>query len=164
MKPLLLEITAFGPYSGTVTLDFDKLGDARLFLISGPTGAGKTTVLDAMVYALYGESSGGLRSGATMRSDYADTTTPTSVTFTFAVGDKTYQVERSPKQTLKKKRGEGTREQAAVAVLREQKDGAWVDFSSRANEIRDKIISILGFRADQFLQVSCYRKANFGGY
>ena len=64
MKPLLLEITAFGPYSGTVTLDFDKLGDARLFLISGPTGAGKTTVLDAMVYALYGESSGGLRSGA----------------------------------------------------------------------------------------------------
>lgn len=161
MKPLLLEITAFGPYSGTVTLDFDKLGDARLFLISGPTGAGKTTVLDAMVYALYGESSGGLRSGATMRSDYADTTTPTSVTFTFAVGDKTYQVERSPKQTLKKKRGEGTREQAAVAVLREQKDGAWVDFSSRANEIRDKIISILGFRADQFLQVILLPQGEF---
>lgn len=161
MKPLLLTITAFGPYSGTVTLDFEKIGDARLFLICGPTGAGKTTVLDAMVYALYGESSGGFRNGVTMRSDYADIMTPTSVSFTFAVGDKTYQIERSPKQLLKKKRGNGTREQAAIAVLRELKNGTWVDFSSRANEIRDKVISILGFRADQFLQVILLPQGEF---
>lgn len=105
MRPLTLTMTAFGPYAGTVHLDFSDLRGQSLFLITGSTGSGKTTILDAMVYALFGESSGGLRSGTTMRSDYAAPTVPTEVVFTFAVGDKQYKLERSPKQQVKKNEG-----------------------------------------------------------
>ena len=83
MRPLRLEMTAFGPYPKEVILDFAVLANQSMFLIAGPTGAGKTSILDAIVYALYGQTSGGLRDGADMRSDYADATTPTSVIFEF---------------------------------------------------------------------------------
>ena len=161
MRPLTLTMIAFGPYAGKIHLDFDELKGQSLFLITGPTGSGKTTILDAMVYALFGESSGGLRSGTSMRSDYATPTEPTAVEFTFAVGDKQYKMERSPKQQVKKKRGEGFREQGAQARLLIWQDGDWVEFSTRSQEIKDKVHEILGFRAEQFLQVVLLPQGEF---
>lgn len=161
MRPLTLTMTAFGPYADTVHLDFADLKEESLFLITGPTGAGKTSILDAMVYALFGESSGGLRSGTSMRSDYASPETLTKVTFTFSVGDSQYKIERCPKQKVKKRRGEGFREQAAVASLAVLEDGEWQEFSSRANDIKEKVHEILGFRAEQFLQVVLLPQGEF---
>lgn len=161
MRPLTLKMTAFGPYADTVYLDFNDLQTHSLFLITGPTGSGKTTILDAMVYALFGESSGGLRSGTTMRSDYATPTVPTEVVFTFSVGDKDYKMERSPKQQVKKKRGEGFREQGAQARLSIWQGDAWVEFSTRAQDIKEKVHDILGFRAEQFLQVVLLPQGEF---
>lgn len=161
MRPLTLTMTAFGPYAGTVHLDFSDLRGQSLFLITGSTGSGKTTILDAMVYALFGESSGGLRSGTTMRSDYATPTVPTEVVFTFAVGDKRYKLERSPKQQVKKKRGDGFREQGAQARLLSWQENDWVEYSTRSQEIKDKVHEILGFRAEQFLQVVLLPQGEF---
>ncbi len=107
MKPLQLMMSAFGPYAGEVQLDFSALGKERLFLICGPTGAGKTTILDAMCYALYGDTSGGARSGAGLRSDYADPGRLTFVKFTFTVGKRTYRMERIPDQLRPSKRKNG---------------------------------------------------------
>ena len=101
MRPLYLEINSFGPYAGREALDFRLLEDRSLFLICGPTGAGKTTVLDAMCYALYNDTSG-VRTGAHMRSEYASPQEVTSVSFRFAVGEKCYRVERQPEQEVAK--------------------------------------------------------------
>lgn len=161
MRPVSLTMSAFGPFSGTTELHFDDLKDNSLFLIAGPTGAGKTTILDAMVFALFGETSGRLRNGQTMRSDYADETMPTIVTFEFSIGNQLYKIERAPKQTLKKKRGTGTREVDATAILWIFKDGDWQEYSSRRTEVSSKIQEILGFRVDQFLQVVLLPQGEF---
>lgn len=107
MKPIQLLMSAFGPYAGEVTLDFKALGAERLFLICGPTGAGKSTILDAMCYALYGDTSGGERSGAGLRSDYASLDRLTFVKFTFSIGQKRYRIERMPDQMRASKRKTG---------------------------------------------------------
>ena len=117
MKPLYLEMNAFGPYAGRQVIDFRRLEDHKLFLIYGPTGAGKTTVLDAMCYALYGETSGNRRSGAHMRSEYASPEEETYVVFAFAIGPARYCVERRPEQQIAKKRGTGLKKSAASAAL-----------------------------------------------
>lgn len=161
MRPISLNISAFGPFSGTTTLNFEDLKKHSLFLISGPTGSGKTSILDAMVFALFGETSGRLRNGQTMRSDYATDTMPTVVTFEFAIGDRRYKIERAPKQTLKKKRGVGTREVEATAILWFWEDDAWQEYSSRRTDIANKIQEILGFRVDQFLQVVLLPQGEF---
>lgn len=95
MKPLKLTMSAFGPYAGETVIDFEKLQGRHLFLICGPTGAGKTTILDAMCYALYGKTSGD-RTGEKMRSDYADSSERTEVIFDFMLGDKTYRATKKP--------------------------------------------------------------------
>lgn len=161
MRPISLTISAFGPFSGTTTLQFDDLKQHSLFLISGPTGAGKTSILDAMVFALFGETSGRLRNGQTMRSDYATDTMATVVTFEFAIGHDKYKIERAPKQTLKKKRGVGTREVDATAILWTWDGEAWQEYSSRRTEVANKIQEILGFRVDQFLQVVLLPQGEF---
>ena len=161
MKPLRLEMTAFGPYPKEVVLDFAVLANQSMFLITGPTGAGKTSILDAMVYALYGQTSGGLRDGSDMRSDYADATTPTSVVFEFQVGDHRYRMERTPKQELKKKRGTGTRVVLATAAISEWIDEEWKLLTTKAQEIRDYVQQIIGFRVDQFLQVVLLPQGDF---
>lgn len=161
MRPLRLEMTAFGPYPKEVILDFAVLANQSMFLITGPTGAGKTSILDAIVYALYGQTSGGLRDGSDMRSDYADATTPTSVVFEFQVGDHQYRMERMPKQELQKKRGTGTRTVLATAAISEWIDDEWKLLTTKAQEIRDYVQQIIGFRVDQFLQVVLLPQGDF---
>ena len=161
MRPLRLEMTAFGPYPKEVILDFAVLANQSMFLITGPTGSGKTSILDAIVYALYGQTSGGLRDGSDMRSDYADAATPTSVVFEFQVGDHRYRMERTPKQELQKKRGTGTRMVLATAAISEWLDDEWKLLTTKAQEIRDYVQQIIGFRVDQFLQVVLLPQGDF---
>ena len=161
MRPLRLEMTAFGPYPKEVILDFAVLANQSMFLITGPTGSGKTSILDAIVYALYGQTSGGLRDGSDMRSDYADAGTPTSVVFEFQVGDHRYRMERTPKQELQKKRGTGTRTVLATAAISEWLDNEWKLLTTKAQEIRDYVQQIIGFRVDQFLQVVLLPQGDF---
>lgn len=161
MKPISLTIEAFGPYRDSVTLDFNELQNHSMFLISGPTGAGKTSILDAMVYALYGEPSGEVRKTDAIRSDFAEPERMTRVDFSFAIGESQYRVERLPKQLVAKKRGTGMREQNASATVYEMKDGEWTVIATSASAIRDTIQRIIGFRKDQFLQVVLLPQGEF---
>lgn len=161
MKPISLTIEAFGPYRDSVTLDFSKLENHSMFLISGPTGAGKTSILDAMVYALYGEPSGEVRKTDAIRSDFAEPERMTRVDFSFAIGDAQYRVERLPKQMVAKKRGTGMREQNASATVYEMEDGEWKVVATSAAAVRDTIQRIIGFRKDQFLQVVLLPQGEF---
>lgn len=161
MKPTSLTMEAFGPYRDSVTLDFNELQDHSMFLIAGPTGAGKTSILDAMVYALYGEPSGEVRKTDAIRSDFAEPHRMTRVDFSFAIGDAQYRVERLPKQMVAKKRGTGMREQNASATVYEKKDGEWKVIATSAAAIRDTIQQIIGFRKDQFLQVVLLPQGEF---
>ena len=97
MKPITLTISAFGPYAGEQKIDFRDLGARQFFLIHGPTGAGKTSILDAICFALYGDTSGDDRDGEQMRSHLADPKVPTVITFDFSIGAKHYRVMRKPK-------------------------------------------------------------------
>ena len=161
MKPISLTVEAFGPYRDSVTLDFNELQNHSMFLISGPTGAGKTSILDAMVYALYGEPSGEVRKTDGIRSDFAEPQRMTRVDFSFAIGEAQYRVERLPKQLVAKKRGTGMREQNASATVYEMKDGEWKVIATSAAAIRDTIQRIIGFRKDQFLQVVLLPQGEF---
>ena len=161
MKPISLTIEAFGPYRDSVTLDFNELQNHSMFLISGPTGAGKTSILDAMVYALYGEPSGEVRKTDAIRSDFAEPQHMTRVDFSFAIGEAQYRVERLPKQLVAKKRGTGMREQNASTTVYEMKDGEWTVIATSAAAIRDTIQRIIGFRKDQFLQVVLLPQGEF---
>ena len=161
MKPISLTIEAFGPYRDSVTLDFNELQNHSMFLISGPTGAGKTSILDAMVYALYGEPSGEVRKTDAIRSDFAEPQHMTRVDFSFAIGEAQYRVERLPKQLVAKKRGTGMREQNASATVYEMKDGEWKVIATSAAAIRDTVQRIIGFRKDQFLQVVLLPQGEF---
>ena len=96
MRPIKLTVSAFGPYAGKTVLDLDKLGENGLYLITGDTGAGKTTIFDAITYALYGEASGDNREPSMFRSKYAEATTPTEVELVFSYAGKTYTVKRNP--------------------------------------------------------------------
>ncbi|MBM3147247.1 MAG: AAA family ATPase, partial [Actinobacteria bacterium] len=117
MRPLALRMQAFGPYAGEQSLDFADLKGRGFFLIHGPTGSGKTTILDAMVFALYGDTSGSERQVADMRSDHADPGRLTEVTFDFALGADRYRVWRRPAQERPKLRGEGVTLEQQDATL-----------------------------------------------
>ena len=105
MKPLKLTMSAFGPYAAETTIDFSKFGESGVYLITGDTGAGKTTIFDAITYALYGEPSGETRGTATLRSKYAALGTPTFVELEFSYGGKIYRVKRNPEYERQSKRG-----------------------------------------------------------
>src|SRR5690349_17130908 len=116
MKPLRLVIDAFGPYAGRQVLDFAELRGRSFFLIHGPTGAGKTSLLDAMCFALFGQSTGS-RIGRQLRSDHAQPTAETRVLFDFALGKAVYRIERSPEFERAKRRGQGVVRQPPRATL-----------------------------------------------
>jgi exonuclease SbcC len=169
----MVTMQAFGPYAGLETLDFADLRGNGFFLITGPTGAGKTTILDAMSFALYGETSGGLekegaRSGAAMRSDHADPDNLTRVRFDFSLGGDLYRVERTPEQPRPKVRGEGTTTHLQEATLwRLRRDGAdclepdGTPLATGWSKVTAQAEDILGFRAEQFRQVVMLPQGRF---
>jgi len=165
MKPLRLEMQAFGPFRGKEAVDFEKLASS-LFLIAGPIGAGKTTILDAICFALYGESSGKGRAVGDLRSHHADATVETEVTLDFSVGGKTYRVKRLPKQEIRKKRGAGTREVQARGGLwdrtgKERPPDEGTLLAGNVREVDERIREILGFDAAQFRQVILLPQGKF---
>ena len=157
MRPLKLTISAFGPYAGRTVLDLDALGDNGLYLITGDTGAGKTTIFDAITYALYGEASGQSREPGMFRSKYASAATPTEVELVFAYGGKTYTVRRNPEYERPKTRGEGTTTQKAEAELH-LPDGRVV---TRPREVDAAIRNIMGVNRQQFMQISMIAQGEF---
>ncbi|AHM56130.1 nuclease sbcCD subunit C [Peptoclostridium acidaminophilum DSM 3953] len=157
MRPIRLVMSAFGPYAGEETLDFRNLKDNNIFLITGPTGAGKTTIFDAISYALFGEASGSSRDKSDLRSDFAQADTPTYVELEFELRGKSFQIKRYPQQEKKKSRGEGytMKEASAELVL---PDGSVV---TRINSVDEKIGEILGISRNQFRQVVMLPQGEF---
>jgi exonuclease SbcC len=158
---------AFGPYAGVQELDFADLGGNDFFLITGPTGSGKTTVLDAMAFALYGDTSGGDRDARDMRSQHAAPDRLTEVEFDFVVGDARFRVLRRPQQQRPAKRGEGTVNQLQEATLWPLvplSDGALAPGKPRADgwtDVTQAAEDILGFRCEQFRQVVMLPQGRF---
>lgn len=168
MKPIRLSLQAFGPFAECQEVDFTKLPSDSLFLIHGPTGAGKTSILDGICYALYGETSGSERLAKEMRSHHAADSTLTEIEFEFDVGGKRYRVKRSPEQERTALRGKkGLVSVAATAELHVRTEGSpdtppvWEPIVSKATEVTASIVRLLGFEADQFRQVIMLPQGKF---
>jgi exonuclease SbcC len=162
MRPIQLSMAAFGPYAGNQTLDFRELKASRLFLIHGPTGAGKTTILDAMCFALYGACSGGDRDTRQVRSDHADPALLTEVTLDFRLGNREYRVYRRPEQQRAKKRGGGTTTTRPEAILcRLSGNGEHTAIATQWQRVTEEVERLLGFRCDQFRQVVILPQGEF---
>ncbi len=157
MRPLQLTMAAFGPYAGIQTLELDKLGDNGLYLVTGDTGAGKTTIFDAICYALYDAPSGAGRNANMMRSTYADAATDTYVELVFDHMGKTYMIRRNPDFERQKLRGTGTTIQKASVELKLPDGGVLAD-RKRANEY---IQELLGVDRNQFTQISMLAQGEF---
>lgn len=163
-----LDITAFGPFGGSQTVDFDALSSAGLFLLHGPTGAGKTSVLDAVCYALYGSVPGARQSGqgTALRSDHAAADTRTEVTLDFTVAGRRLEITRQPPWERPKKRGTGTTLDKAQSRLREYDPatGVWKDLSRSHQEIGEEITQLLGMSREQFCQVVLLPQGDFARF
>ena len=157
MRPLKLVMSAFGPYAGRVEVDLEKLGTQGLYLITGDTGAGKTTIFDAITFALYGTPSGETRKSDMLRSKYADSDTPTEVTLVFSYDGKTYTIRRSPRYERPKKRGEGTILQPPSAELT-YPDGRVL---TRGSEVDQAVEQIIGLDRSQFAQIAMIAQGDF---
>ena len=157
MRPIRLTMSAFGPYAGKQVLELDRLGTGGLYLITGDTGAGKTTIFDAITFALYGEPSGDNRSASMLRSKYAAPDTPTDVELVFDYAGKQYTVKRSPEYNRRKTRGEGETRQPAAAELH-LPDGT---VETKPSSVNSRIAEILGVNRDQFRQIAMIAQGDF---
>ncbi|MCD9591168.1 AAA family ATPase, partial [Streptomyces sp. 8ZJF_21] len=169
-----LVVTAFGPFGATQEIDFDELSAAGLFLLHGPTGAGKTSVLDAVCYALYGQVPGARQgSGLSLRSDHAEPLTPTEVVLEFTVGERRLEITRRPEQPRPKKRGTGMTREKAQTLLREYAPatsstsagaGEWKALSRSHQEIGEEIAQLVGMSREQFCQVVLLPQGDFARF
>lgn len=157
MRPIKLRISAFGPYAKETEFDFEKLGTGGLYLITGDTGAGKTTIFDAITYALYGSPSGKNRDASMLRSKYADGKTPTEVELTFEYYGKSYTVKRNPEYERESKKGSGTTKQTAGAefIL---PDGTVV---TKTKDVDNAVKDVIGIDCDQFRQIAMIAQGDF---
>ena len=158
MRPLRLTLSAFGPYAAETTLDLEKLGKGGLYLITGDTGAGKTTIFDAITYALYDHSSSGIREGSMLRCKYADDKTPTFVELEFEVHGVRYMVRRNPEYQRPKTRGEGMTTEKADATLTYPDDRPPV---TKAKDVTAAVQEIIGLDYNQFSQIVLIAQGQF---
>lgn len=161
MRPLRLTMTAFGPYAGTETVDFDALTDLGLFVVAGNNGSGKTTIFDALHYALYGTLPGRRATYIRLKSDHADDKTECSVTLDFVAHGAHWRVERSPKQKRAKRRGTGTTEAPAAAALFRLDQGTPTAVTNRVEEVRAKCAELVGLSGKQFERVALLPQGQF---
>ncbi|WP_405191324.1 SMC family ATPase [Streptomyces anulatus] len=161
-----LSITAFGPFGATQEVDFDALSSAGLFLLHGPTGAGKTSVLDAVCFALYGAVPGARQSpGASLRSDHAPADLSTEVQLELTVGGRRLEVTRSPAQPRPKKRGDGYTVEKAQSRLRGyDPERGWQALSKSHQEIGEELTQLIGMSRDQFCQVVLLPQGDFARF
>ena len=158
MKPLMLTMQAFGPYVGREAVDFAAI-DHGLFLICGPTGSGKTTIFDAIKFALYGVTSDALRTAHDMRSAHASSDDLCYVELLFEHAGHEYRVYRAPAQSRPKKRGEGVTEIRPEASLENVTDG--ISLASRDSDVTESVIELLGIDADQFSRIVMISQNDF---
>lgn len=162
MRLHALEVTGFGPFSGTERVDFDELGADGLFLLHGPTGAGKTTILDAVAFGLYGTVPGSRQDGRRLRSDHAAAGTPTEVMLEATIGGRRLRIRRSPEYMRPKQRGTGETKEQARATL-EWLDGAGENLS-RIPDVSAAVTRLLGMSAEQFFQVVLLPQGEFARF
>ena len=158
MRPLKLTLSAFGPYAAETVLDLAQLGRGGLYLVTGDTGAGKTTLFDAITYALYDHSSGGVREGAMLRSKYAEPGTPTFVELEFEVRGQRCTVRRNPEYLRPKARGEGFTTEKADACLTYADGRPPV---TRAKDVTAAVVDIIGLDYNQFSQIAMIAQGQF---
>jgi exonuclease SbcC len=161
MKPEILTICAFGPYQKKVCLDFSILSEQPFFLIHGATGAGKTSIFDAICYALYGEAATEARTPRMLRNREAGPEVDTYVDLTFYVRDTHWHIRRNPEYMRKAKRGTGLARQAPEVVLERLEDGRVMESWTRDGEVQARIVRLLGFQCKQFRQVVLLPQGEF---
>ncbi len=157
MRPLKLTMSAFGPYAEEETIDFTLLEDEKIFLITGPTGAGKTTIFDAMSYGIYGRASGNERESDNFRSDFAREDRLTFVELYFEIRGRSYYIKRTPQQKKKKLKGEGYTEQKSDAELK-LPEGKVI---TGVTEVNKKIQELFGISYEQFRQIVMIPQGEF---
>jgi exonuclease SbcC len=162
MRPLKLTMQAFGPYAETETIDFTALGNRTMFVISGKTGSGKTTIFDAISYAIYGKASGEDRSGPELRSQFAREDLLTEVSLDFSLRNKVYSITRSPQQLKKKDKGDGYTQIGAKAELHVWDDnGGKKLLAAKISDVEEKIKEIMLIDANQFRQILMIPQGEF---
>ena len=159
-----LEAVAFGPFAEQVEVDFDALSDAGLFLLTGATGAGKTSVLDAVCFALYGAVPGDRQGAKRLRSDHAAPTVAPSVTLEFSVAGRRFRIVRSPAWERPRKRGTGTTREQARVLLTERLGDRWAGRATRLDEAGHVVSELLGLTMSQFCQVQMLPQGRFQAF
>ncbi|MBM7650140.1 exonuclease SbcC [Bacillus ectoiniformans] len=162
MKPILLTMQAFGPYAGKEVIDFNQLESRTMFVISGKTGSGKTTIFDGISFAIYGRASGEERSGSELRSQFAKDQVPTEVSLQFSLRNRTYLIQRSPQQEKRKARGDGfttVNAKAELYLINEQ--GEKEILAANVREVDEKIKDLMQLDANQFRQILMIPQGEF---